>query len=67
MKIRSLYIAASRAVASLAKTWEVNPAWVWDLFEDECGVIKGCRCLVSQDEIDKVELIICGEIIQGRV
>lgn len=66
MKTRNLYIAASRAVATLAKTWEVNPAWVWDLFEDECGVIKGLGNLVSQEDINRVEGIICEEIIHGR-
>lgn len=66
MKIRSLYIKASRAVATLAKKWDVNPAWVWDLFEYECGVIKGLGNLVSQEEINRVECIICKETIHGR-
>jgi hypothetical protein len=66
MKIRSLYITASRAVAALAKKWEVNPVWVWDLFEYEFGVIKGLGNLVSQDEINRVESIICEEIIHDR-
>ena len=66
MKIRNLYIAASRAVATLAKKWDVNPAWVWDLFEYECGIIKGLGNLVSQDEINRVESIICEEIIHDR-
>lgn len=66
MKTRNLYIAASRAVATLAKKWGVNPAWVWDLFEYECGVIKGLGNLVSQEDINRVECIIREEIRHGR-
>lgn len=62
MKIRSLYITASRAVATLSKKWGVNPIWVWDLFEEECNIIKGLGNLVSQDEINRVESIISQEL-----
>lgn len=62
MKIRSFCIPASRAVASLAKEWEVNPVWVWDVFEYECGVIKGCGNVVTQEDIDRVESYICSEM-----
>lgn len=66
MKIRSLYIQASRAVSAISKKWGVNPVWVWDLFETECGVIKGLGNLVSQEEIDRVESYICTEIMHDR-
>nr|DAG76640.1 MAG TPA: hypothetical protein [Caudoviricetes sp.] len=62
MKIRSLYITASRAVSTISKKWEVNPVWVWDLFEEEFNIIKGLGNLVSQDEIDRVESIISQEL-----
>ena len=66
MKIRSYCIPVSRAVSALATKWEVNPAWVWDIFEDECGVIKGLGNVVTQEEIDLVEWYICNEILHGR-
>lgn len=66
MKIRSYCIPASRAVSALATKWEVNPAWVWDIFEDECGVIKGLGNVVTQEEIDLVEWYICNEISHCR-
>ena len=66
MKIRSYCIPVSRAVSALATKWEVNPAWVWDIFEDECGVIKGLGNVVTQEEIDLVEWYICNEILPAR-
>ena len=66
MKIRSYCIPVSRAVSALAMKWEVNPAWVWDIFEDECGVIKGLGNVVTQEEIDLVEWYICNEILHDR-
>lgn len=66
MKIRSSYVKVSYAVRVLAKKWNVNPRWVWDVFEDRCGMIKGCGNLANQEEIDSVEYYICGEIMHGR-
>lgn len=54
MKIRSEFIDASRAIRQIAKELGANPIYVWDVAEEQFGIIKGCGCVMDQGQIDEV-------------
>lgn len=58
MKIRSEFISASRAIRKIAKETGANPIYVWDIAEDEFGIIKGCGCVIDQHQIDSISEIV---------
>lgn len=58
MKIRSSCISASRAIRQIAKELGANPIYVWDTAEEEFNIIKGCGCVVNQEQIDIISDIV---------
>lgn len=58
MKIRSKVIEASRAIRQIAKSINANPIYVWDVAEEEFGIIKGCGCVIDQEQIDTISEIV---------
>lgn len=58
MKIRSEVIEASRAIRQIAKNLKANPIYVWNVAEEEFGIIKGCGCVMDQEQIDTVSEIV---------
>ena len=35
-----------------------NIVWVWDVLEEELNIIKGCNCVLDDEEIKYIEAII---------
>lgn len=62
MKIRTEYVKASYAVHKLSKKYKVNPAWIWDLLEEEFNIQKGIGGVVNQSEINEIESIVKNNI-----
>lgn len=61
MKIRSSFIKADRAIRQIAKEHNANPIYVWDVAEEEFNIIKGCGCVIDQEQIDTIsEIVRCG-------
>lgn len=58
MKIRSLTIKADRAIRQIAKENNANPIYVWDVAEEEFNIIKGCGCVMDQEQINIVSKIV---------
>lgn len=58
MKIRTEFIRADRAIRQIAKECGANPIYVWDVARDEFNIIKGCRCVMDQEQIDTVTEIV---------
>ncbi len=58
MKIRSLTIKADRAIRQIAKENNANPIYVWDVAEEEFNIIKGCGCVMDQEQINTVSKIV---------
>lgn len=54
MKIRSKFIDASRAIRQIAKETGANHIYVWDVAEEEFGIIKGLGCVMDQQQIDSI-------------
>ena len=58
MKIRSEFIKADRAIRQIAKEHNANPVYVWDVAMDEFNIIKGCGCVIDQNQIDILSEIV---------
>lgn len=58
MKIGSKFINASRAIRQIARECGANPVYVWDVAEEEYNIIKGCGCVMDQEQIDAVKKIV---------
>lgn len=58
MKIRTEFIRADRAIRRIAKECGANPIYVWDVAGDEFNIIKGCGCVMDQEQIDTVTEIV---------
>lgn len=58
MKIRTEFIKADRAIRQIAKECGANPIYVWDVAGDEFNIIKGCGCVMDQEQIDTVTEIV---------
>lgn len=58
MKIRLKFIKADRAVRQIAKECGANPIYVWDVAEEKYNIIKGCRCVVDQEQINAITEIV---------
>lgn len=58
MKIRSEYISAARAIRQIANRYGADPIYVWDVAEERFNIIKGCGCMMNQEEIDIVSEIV---------
>lgn len=58
MKIRSKLIKADRAIRQIAKECGANPIYVWDTAMERFNIIKGCGCVMDQDQIDTVTEIV---------
>jgi hypothetical protein len=58
MKIRKEFIQASRAIRQIAKETGTNPIYVWDVAEEKFNIIRGCNCVINQEEIDTIAAIV---------
>lgn len=58
MKIRSSFIKADRAIRQIAKENNANPVYVWDVAEEQFGIIKGCGCVIDQEQINTIATIV---------
>lgn len=58
MKIRSSIIKADRAIRQIAKEHDANPVYVWDVAEEEFNIIKGCGCVIDQEQINAISEIV---------
>lgn len=58
MKIRGEFIPASRAIRKIVEETGANPVYVWDVAEEEFNIIKGCRCVMDQQQIDLISKIV---------
>lgn len=62
MKNGITYTPASNVVSRMARKYNVNPVWLWDLLEEEYNIIKGLGCVMNLLEIREFEYIIKQEI-----
>ena len=58
MKIRSSVTKADRAIRQIAKENNANPIYVWDVAEEEFNIIKGCGCVIDQEQINAISEIV---------
>lgn len=58
MKIRSSVINADRAIRQIAKEHNANPVYVWDVAREEFNIIKGCGCIIDQEQINAISEIV---------
>ncbi len=56
--MKSKFVNASRAIRHIAKECGANPIYVWDVAEEEFNIIKGCGCIMDQQQIDAVTEIV---------
>lgn len=57
---------ASYVVSHAAHKYMVNSYWVWDILEEQYGIIKGTNGAVLASEKKEVEEYIASEIEAGR-
>ena len=58
MRIRSQYIKADKAIRQIAKENNANPIYVWDVAEEQFNIIKGCGCVIDQEQINAISEIV---------
>ncbi len=58
MRIRSQYIKADKAIRQIAKENNANPIYVWDVAEEQFNIIKGCGCVIDQEQINTISEIV---------
>ena len=58
MKIRSSFIKADRAIRQIARENNANPIYVWDVAEEQFNIIKGCGCIIDQEQINTISEIV---------
>lgn len=58
MKIRSSFIKADRAIRQIAREYNANPVYVWNVAEEHFNIIKGCGCVIDQEQINTISEIV---------